>query len=164
MRTSEIIAELESKQAQLAQHSLESLRLTREINHLSEQKKQSQLTHFLQYLQLGTIYTFPSFTWIKGSNLGVKESDRRSTIGFSQGDEIEWDRRNQKSIVVKLIKQHNHTHDYRNNTSTVTVTYPNTYFRLELESLFGYMMSDSQAKMGFDNYISRVEALEELGI
>ena len=82
---------------------------------------------------------------------------------FCPGDIIEWDRRNLKSIVVKVIKKIDYIYDPNNWSQQISSeSYPNTYFRLELEYLFNFMIGDPNFKAGLEAYIMRTESLNEL--
>jgi hypothetical protein len=164
MRTSEIIEQLESKRALLIETQLKAYELGKEINHLDEQARKSQIKHFFEYLQLGTSYTFQTFIYLKGAQIASKDSFKPSPY-FSPGDVIEWDRRNAKSIVVKQTKKVNYMYNPNNFIQEMTSeSNTDTYYRLEIEPLFNFMMSDPLFKAGLDAYIMRVESLEELGI
>jgi hypothetical protein len=161
MKTSEIISLIEEKSALAIDYRMKAYELQKELNDLNIKKRKSLLCHFSNYLQLGDTYTFTQLTYLTGNQIASKDNKKPY---FSQGDIIEWERRNKKSIVIKVLKQHESSYDYLTHVNTITETYPNTYYRIELDKLLDTFSGLPGYLDGLMNYISRVEALEELGI
>jgi len=66
------------------------------------QLKENKLTElFIDYIELGTTYTFNSYAYLNGVQTGVK-TDFKSP-NFKDGDVIRFDKKNKKSRIIILI-------------------------------------------------------------
>ena len=162
MNTSQIIEELKKTQQNIRELYIQIGKEEQKKNLLTIARKNNLLKHFSDYIELNTQYEFKEHTSFNGSKLGLKKGET-SSPSFAPGDIIIWSKKNPKSIVVKCIKKFEHK--WERGGMKVTETTPDSFFRIELESLYSWMVeAKSDTKKGFMAYVMRTESLEELGI
>ena len=162
MNTSQIIEELKKTQQNIRELYIQIGKEEQKKNLLTITRKNNLLKHFSDYIELNTQYEFKEHTSFNGAKLGLKKGETISP-SFVPGDIIIWSKKNPKSIVVKCVKKFEHK--WEKGGMKVTETTPDSFFRIELESLYSWMIeSKTPAEKSFMAYVMRVESLEELGI
>ena len=136
--------------------------LSKSNNRLSELKESKLLDSFTEYIELGTTYKFNSYAYLTGVQTGVKDSFINPN--FQDGDQIEFVKKNKKSFVIKCITKVSSKIETPGGKRTNYITHPDWIFRIDIMSLYNYMMRQSQSKEGFNSYVKRKESLELLGI
>jgi len=161
MRISQIIAQINTNLETVKQLQNQSSELLKANARLEEIKESKQRAMLMDYIEIGSTYTFNGYAYLTGVQTGSKEFNRPN---FISGDIIEFVKKNQKSIVVKCLKKNTSKWDSLSRVTTYTETFPNTIFRVDADSLYHHLMSRPEFRSGFNAYISRREALDELGI
>jgi hypothetical protein len=162
MRITEIESKILSNTEQMRLLQKQVAELSKSNNKLSELKESKLLDMFTDYIELGTIYNVSSYMYLTGVQTGVKDSF--ISPNFQDGDKIEFIKKNKKSFVIKCItkvvsKIETPSGVRRNHTS-----HPDWIFRIDIMSLYNYMMRQSEFKKSFNSYVKRKESLELLGI
>jgi hypothetical protein len=162
MRITEIESQILSNTEQMRLLQKQVAELSKSNNKLSELKESKLLDMFTDYIELGTIYNVSSYMYLTGVQTGVKDSF--ISPNFQDGDQIEFIKKNKKSFVIKCItkvvsKIETPSGVRRNHTS-----HPDWIFRIDIMSLYNYMMRQSEFKTSFNSYVKRKESLELLGI
>ena len=162
MRISEIESKMLSNTEQMRLLQKQVAELSKSNSRLSELKESKLLDMFTEYIELGTIYNVTSYMYLTGVQTGVKDSF--ISPNFQDGDQIEFIKKNKKSFVIKCItkvvsKIETPSGVRRNHTS-----HPDWIFRIDIMSLYNYMMRQSEFKTSFNSYTKRKESLELLGI
>jgi hypothetical protein len=97
-----------------------------------------------------------------GSPTGVAKTENRSA-NFSNGDVIEFVKKNDKSVIIKVTTKVLSRIDRETGKKTSTTTHPDWTFRITKQELYnGLIQRDSELKNNFDSYLKRVESLNEL--
>ena len=163
MRISEIESRMVSNTEQMRLLQKEVSELSKANSKLSELKESKLLDMFTEYIELGTTYKFNSYAYLTGVQTGVKD---RLLINpnFQDGDQIEFIKKNKKSFVIKCITKVTSKIETPGGKRTNHISHPDWIFRIDIMSLYNYMMRQSQFKEGFSSYTKRKESLELLGI
>lgn len=130
---------------------------------LQEAKNIRLSEFFSDYIELGTNYKVTSYMNLIGVQTGIKKGDITYPSSFSPDDVIEFTKKNKKSIVITCLSKSMYKFENKIRVGPY-ITKPNWTFRVDTDSLYHYLMRDSQFKQGFDSYLKRCEALELLGI
>ena len=162
MRISEIESKMLSNTEQMRLLQKQVAELSKSNNRLSELKESKLLDSFAEYIELGTIYNVTSYMYLTGVQTGVKDSFINPN--FQDGDQIEFVKKNKKSFVIKCITKVSSKIETPGGKRTNYITHPDWIFRIDIMSLYNYMMRQSQFKEGFNSYVKRKESLELLGI
>ena len=162
MRISEIESKMLSNTEQMRLLQKQVAELSKSNNRLSELKESKLLDSFTEYIELGTTYKFNSYAYLTGVQTGVKDSFINPN--FQDGDQIEFVKKNKKSFVIKCITKVSSKIETPGGKRTNYITHPDWIFRIDIMSLYNYMMRQSQFKEGFNSYVKRKESLELLGI
>lgn len=138
--------------------------LNKQSSYLSEIKQNKFLELFSDYIELGTkldLTTYASFT---GVQTGIKKGEPTYSPSFTPGDVIEFTKKNKKSIVITCLTKVMSKIDTATGTRKTSAINPNWTFRVDINSLYHYLMRTPQFKQGFDSYVRRTEALDLLGL
>ena len=162
MRISQIESKMLSNTEQMRLLQKQVAELSKSNNRLSELKESKLLDSFTEYIELGTTYKFNSYAYLTGVQTGVKDSFINPN--FQDGDQIEFVKKNKKSFVIKCITKVSSKIETPGGKRTNYITHPDWIFRIDIMSLYNYMMRQSQFKEGFNSYTKRKESLELLGI
>ena len=162
MRISQIESKMISNTEQMRLLQKQVAELSKSNNRLSELKESKLLDSFAEYIELGTIYNVTSYMYLTGVQTGVKDSFINPN--FQTGDKIEFIKKNKKSFVIKCITKVVSKIETPGGVRTNHITHPDWIFRIDINSLYIYMMRQSQFKEGFNSYVKRKESLELLGI
>ena len=162
MRISQIESKMISNTEQMRLLQKQVAELSKSNNRLSELKESKLLDSFTEYIELGTTYKFNSYAYLTGVQTGVKDSFINPN--FQDGDQIEFVKKNKKSFVIKCITKVSSKIETPGGKRTNYITHPDWIFRIDIMSLYNYMMRQSQFKEGFNSYVKRKESLELLGI
>ena len=162
MRISQIESKMLSNTEQMRLLQKQVAELSKSNNRLSELKESKLLDSFTEYIELGTTYKFNSYAYLTGVQTGVKDSFINPN--FQDGDQIEFVKKNKKSFVIKCITKVSSKIETPGGKRTNYITHPDWIFRIDIMSLYNYMMRQSQFKEGFNSYVKRKESLELLGI
>jgi hypothetical protein len=136
--------------------------LSKSNNKLSELKESKLLDMFTDYIELGTIYNVTSYMYLTGVQTGVKTGF--ISPNFQDGDQIEFLKKNKKSFVIKCITKISSKIETPSGLRKNHITHPDWIFRIDIMSLYNYMMRQSEFKTSFNSYVKRKESLELLGI
>jgi len=128
--------------------------------HRSKEDRFNEL--FSDYVQIGTKYEITRYLGFTGVQTGVKKDDPTYSPSFSNGDVIEFTKKNKKSIVITCLTKVMSKLDRTNGTRTSYTINPNWTFRVDINSLYQWLMRDAQFKQGFESYVRRTESLDLL--
>ncbi len=162
MRISQIESKMISNTEQMRLLQKQVAELSKSNNKLSELKESKLLDMFTEYIELGTIYDVTSYMYLTGVQTGVKDSFINPN--FQTGDKIEFIKKNKKSFVIKCITKVVSKTETPGGVRTNHITHPDWIFRIDINSLYNYMMRQSEFKTSFNSYTKRKESLELLGI
>lgn len=162
MRISEIESRMLSNTEQMRLLQKQVAELSKYNNKLSELKESKLLDMFTDYIELGTIYNVTSYMYLTGVQTGVKDSFINPN--FQDGDKIEFIKKNKKSFVIKCITKVTTKIETPGGKRTSHISHPDWIFRIDIMSLYNYMMRQSEFKTSFNSYVKRKESLELLGI
>ena len=162
MRISQIESKMISNTEQMRLLQKQVAELSKSNNRLSELKESKLLDSFAEYIELGTIYNVTSYMYLTGVQTGVKDSFINPN--FQTGDKIEFIKKNKKSFVIKCITKVVSKIETPGGVRTNHITHPDWIFRIDINSLYIYMMRQSEFKTSFNSYMTRKESLELLGI
>ena len=165
MRISQIESQMVSNTEQMRLLQKQVAELSKSNNRLSELKESKLLDSFAEYIELGTIYNVTSYMYLNGVQTELSKSNNRLiNPNFQDGDQIEFVKKNKKSFVIKCITKVSSKIETPGGKRTNYITHPDWIFRIDIMSLYNYMMRQSQFKEGFNSYVKRKESLELLGI
>ena len=162
MRISQIESKMISNTEQMRLLQKQVSELSKTNSKLSELKESKLLDSFTEYIELGTIYNVTSYMYLTGVQTGVKDSFINPN--FQTGDKIEFIKKNKKSFVIKCITKVVSKIETPGGVRTNHITHPDWIFRIDINSLYIYMMRQSEFKTSFNSYMTRKESLELLGI
>jgi hypothetical protein len=171
MRISEIESKMISNTEQMRLLQKQVAELSKSNNKLSELKESKLLDMFTDYIELGTIYNVSSYMYLTGVQTGVKDSF--ISPNFQDGDKIEFIKKNKKSFVIKCITKVVSKIETPSGYLCLTkitsvrknhISHPDWIFRIDIMSLYNYMMRQSEFKTSFNSYVKRKESLELLGV
>ena len=162
MRITEIESQILSNTETMRTLQKQVAELSKQNSYLSELKENKLTELFVDYIELGTNYTFDTYAYLNGVQTGVKDSFINPN--FQDGDKIEFIKKNKKSFVIKCITKVTTKIETPGGKRTNHTSHPDWIFRIDIMSLYNYMMRQSQFKEGFNSYTKRKESLELLGI
>lgn len=163
MRISEIESKMISNTEQMRLLQKQVAELSKSNSKLSELKEFKLLDMFTEYIELGTTYNVTSYMYLTGVQTGVK-AEKQNNPNFQNGDQIEFIKKNKKSFVIKCATKISSKIETPGGKRTNYITHPDWIFRIDIMSLYNYMMRVAQFKEGFNSYVKRKESLELLGI
>jgi hypothetical protein len=157
--------------SEIESHILENTKLSKELqkqvsdltqknSYLSDLKQIRLLDYFREYIELETNYTFTTYAYLSGVQTGIKTGGK--SPNFQKGDVIRFDKRNKKSFVVTCLNKVENK--FINGNKITTESTPNWTFRVEIDSLYKFMIRGESFKERFSSYVKRKESLELLGI
>lgn len=117
---------------------------------------------FIDYIQIGSKYTIDRYISFTGVHTGIKKGEQQYSPSFSNGDVIEFTKKNKKSIVITCLNKVISKLDKTTGVRTSVTTNPNWIFRVDTNSLYHGLMRDTQFKQGFESYVRRTESLDLL--
>lgn len=142
--------------------------LNKQSSYLSEIKQNKFLELFSDYIELGTKLDLTTYANFTGVQTGIKKEENSHpsaySPSFSPGDVIEFTKKNKKSIVITCLTKVMSKIDISTGTRKTIAINPNWTFRVDINSLYHYLMRTPQFKQGFDSYVRRTEALDLLGL
>jgi hypothetical protein len=138
--------------------------LNKQSSYLSETKQNKFLELFSDYIELGTKLDLTTYANFTGVQTGIKKGETIYNPSFSPGDVIEFTKKNKKSIVITCLTKVMSKIDTATGTRKTSTINPNWTFRVDINSLYHYLMRTPQFKQGFDSYVRRTEALDLLGL
>ena len=162
MRISEIESKMISNTEQMRLLQKQVAELSKSNNKLSELKESKLLDMFTDYIELGTIYNVTSYMYLTGVQTGVKDSF--ISPNFQDGDQIEFIKKNKKSFVIKCITKVVSKIETPSGLRRNHITHPDWIFRVDISSLYHFMLKRPEFKSRFDAYVRRKESLDLLGI
>jgi len=129
-------------------------KLDNENRLLQSQLRSKEIEALSDYIEIGqshTIFKFVSFS-------GVQTGGNTESLYFRENDVIEFIKKNKRSIVIKCTKR------LTTKGGVISETNPNSIFRINVDSMYHYLMSDKTFKLGFETFLNRKESLNILGI
>lgn len=162
MRITEIESQILSNTEQMRLLQKQVAELSKSNNKLSELKESKLLDMFTEYIELGTIYNVTSYMYLTGVQTGVKDSF--ISPNFQDGDKIEFIKKNKKSFVIKCITKISSKIETPSGLRKNHITHPDWIFRVDISSLYHFMLKRPEFKSRFDAYVRRKESLDLLGI
>jgi hypothetical protein len=129
-------------------------KLDNENRLLQSQLRSKEIEALSDYIEIGqshTIFKFVSFS-------GVQTGGNTESLYFRENDVIEFIKKNKRSIVIKCTKR------LTTKGGIISETNPNSTFRINIDSMYHYLMSDKTFKLGFETFLNRKESLNILGI
>jgi hypothetical protein len=160
MRITEIESQMLSNTETMRILQKQVAELSKQNSYLSELKENKLTELFVDYIELGTNYTFDTYAYLNGVQTGVKTGFK--SPNFQDGDVIRFDKKNKKSIVITCLSKSEHK--IVNGVRVITMSSPNWVFRIDISSLYHFMLKRPDFKERFDAYVRRKESLELLGI
>jgi hypothetical protein len=136
--------------------------LTEKRNQLYQNKEVRLYELFSDYVQIGYKHEVNRYLGFNGSQTGVKKGEQTYSPSFSPGDVIEFTKKNKKSIVITCLTKVISEIDTTTGIRKKSVINPNWTFRVDINSLYQWLMNDNQFKQGFESYVRRSESLDLL--
>jgi hypothetical protein len=160
MRITEIESQILSNNETLKALQKQATELSAQNSNLSKLKENKLTELFVDYIELGTNYTFNTYAYLNGVQTGIKTGGK--SPNFQDGDIIRFDKKNKKTIVVTCLNKTETK--FNNGVRTKTESGPNWVFRIDISSLYNFMTKRPEFKERFEAYVRRKESLELLGI
>jgi hypothetical protein len=162
MRIQEINNKISENTGRIRQLQKEVSELLNQNSNLSTVKNDILVNSFCDWLQIGQQYHIRNYMSFPGSPTGVAKTENRSA-NFSNGDVIEFVKKNDKSVIIKVTTKVLSRIDRETGQKTSTITHTDWTFRITKQDLYnGLIQRDSELKNNFDSYLKRVESLNEL--
>ncbi len=133
------------------------------ISDIVDQKNQIELRYFIDYIEIGSQYTFNTYVNLNGVPTGKNNTDSTS---FRNGEKIEIVKKNQKSIVIKCIKKSKTIWEDVNGKRVSRQEYIDydKSFRIDINSLLHHFKKDQSFNNNFNTWIKRKVSLDAIGI
>ena len=96
MRITEIESQVLSNTETMRILQKQVAELSKQNSYLSELKENKLTELFVDYIELGTNYTFDTYAYLNGVQTGIKEGFK--SPNFQDGDVIRFDKKNKKGI------------------------------------------------------------------
>lgn len=132
-----------------------------ELQELTAKKQQKYKESFLEFIEIGFRYEFISYSNLTGVQTGLKKGENPESPYFRKGDEIEVVKKNRASFVVRCVKKLSHKFDRSISKNVPTYTSDQT-FRIDIESFYHQLTSNSEFYKQLTTYINRKDALSDL--
>jgi hypothetical protein len=132
-----------------------------ELQGLTAKKQQKYKESFLEFIEIGFRYEFISYSNLTGVQTGLKKGEKPESPHFRKGDEIEVVKKNRVSFVVRCVKKLSHKFDPSISKNVPTYTSDQT-FRIDIESFYHQLTSNSEFYKQLTLYINRKDALSEI--
>ena len=163
MRTEEINNKISENNERVRQLQKEVIELLNQNSDLSKLKNDILVSSFCDYwIEIGQQYHISGYMSFPGSPTGVAKTENRSA-NFSNGDVIEFVKKNDKSVIIKVTTKLISKIDRETGQKTSTTTNPDWTFRITKQDLYNSLVKrDSELKKNFDSYLKRTESLNEL--
>ena len=121
---------------------------------LQSQLRSKEIEALVDYIEVGQSHTISKFI----SFSGVQTGGNTESLYFRENDVIEFIKKNKKSIVIKCTKR------LTTKGGVISETNPNSIFRINIDSMYHYLMSDKTFKLSFETFLVRKDSLNILGI
>lgn len=148
MKLREIKQQLKEERQKLKLVIEKHTEISKTISKLIQQSNDIVMQYFVDYLEIGSKWTFHQYSFPSGVVV-IKQHNWPTT--FSSGDVIEIVKKNQKSIVIKLIKKFSKPGES-----------PNCLYRIELKSFKDMMTRSTNFGNSFNTWILRQNALDDI--
>lgn len=125
---------------------------------LQSQLRSKEIEALSDYIELGYLHTISKFVSFSGVQTSLKNGDKTDSLYFREGDVIQFIKKNKKSFVIKCVKR------LSKKDGVITEINPNSIFRVDIDSVYHYFMSDKTFKLGFETFLVRKDSLNILGI
>lgn len=162
MRITEIESQVLSNTETMRTLQKQVAELSKQNSYLSELKENKLTELFVDYIELGTNYTFDTYAYLNGVQTGVQSGF--ISPNFQDGDQIEFLKKNKKSFVIKCITKISSKIETSSGLRRNHITHPDWIFRVDISSLYHFMLKRPEFKSRFDAYVRRKESLDLLGI
>jgi len=129
-------------------------KIDKENRLLQSQLRMKEIEALYDYIELGYLHTIYKFVNFSGTQTGGKSE----SLYFREDDVIQFIKKNKKSFVIKCVKRVN------KRNGVITETNSNSIFRVDIDSIYHYFMSNKTFKLGFETFLSRKDSLNILGI
>lgn len=158
MRISEIKNKLAENSAAIKELQSRIAKLSNENSALHAEKNSKLLGYFIDYIEIGSTYTFDRWSNLGGIQIGLKKDERPEASYFSTGDVIEFVKKNKVSFVIKWTIKNR---VFKNKTE---VSHPNKLYRIDIINLYTLLGQNETFTKSFDTFVKRKESLDLLGI
>ena len=151
MTLSELKEKITEKTNQLKSNHQELMRLRSQYNQL-------EMEEFINYLQIGDVIEFDKYYSFKSYC-----KDPKATKSFYGGEGIKIVKKNEKSIVIEVVKKIKRDWSESQRRYVASGHYnPGWIMRIDLNTFFHLYMSNEKMKDNFDSYIKRKHNLQSL--
>jgi hypothetical protein len=162
MRIEEINNKISENNERVRQLQKEVIKLLNQNSDLSTLKNDILVSSFCDWIQIGQQYHISNYMSFPGSPTGVAKTENRSA-NFNNGDVIEFVKKNDKSVIIKVTTKLISKIDRETGQKTSTTTHPDWTFRITKQDFYNSLVQrDSELKKNFDSYLKRTESLNEL--
>jgi len=172
MNYTELKKEINFRRSKIALLQKEMFEISKELNKLDQQLRESEQEFFNEYLQLEEPITIKSFFDFSGIQVNEKNAETNPSqsrfqtnskywaSSFSNNDIIKIIKKNKKSVVIECIKKH-YT-KWEDGKTVQHVINPKSQFRVNIDTIKTFLTRDKIWMDGFNTWIQRKQALDEL--
>jgi hypothetical protein len=160
MRISQIEKDIVKLRDELKKQQSLVAKLSVQMAELRALKEQKYRESFLEFIELDSTYEFKSYCSLRGVQTGPKLQSPKSP-NFRAGDIIQFVKKNKASIVIKCVKKLVYERDPKTGTNK-KVYVDNETYRIEIDSLYHFLITKDDFSKQLITYINRKESLEDL--
>ena len=158
MNITEIENLIETKSSEYLISSKMTNKLMFELNSLRGQLELKRKEEFVEYLQIGDEIEILRFWRHNGTQLKIESELKISNTDILFQDEtFKVIKKNKKSIVIEVTK-----FKRKWNGEDLEINNPDVKFRIDLDTFYGYYLSDKGRKDNFNSYLRRKIALQQI--
>ena len=156
MNITEIENLIETKSSEYLISSKMTNKLMFELNSLRSQLELKRKEEFVEYLQIGDEIEILRFWRHNGTPLKTESELKISNTDILFQDEtFKVIKKNKKSIVIEVTR-------FKRNSINIDINNPGVKFRIDLDTFYGYYLSDKGRKDNFNSYLRRKIALQQI--
>ena len=158
MNITEIENLIETKSSEYIIASKMTNKLMFELNSLRGQLELKRKEEFVEYLQIGDEVEILRFWRHNGTPLKTESELKISNTDILFQDEtFKVIKKNKKSIVIEVTK-----FKRKWKGEDLEINNPGVKFRIDLDTFYGYYLSDKQRNDNFNSYLRRKIALQQI--
>ena len=158
MNITEIENLIETKSSEYLISSKMTNKLMFELNSLRSQLELKRKEEFVEYLQIGDEIEILRFWRHNGTPLKIESELKISNTDILFQDEtFKVIKKNKKSIVIEVTK-----FKRKWKGEDLEINNPGVKFRIDLDTFYGYYLSDKGRKDNFNSYLRRKIALQQI--
>lgn len=162
MNITEIENLIETKSSEYLESSKMANKLMLELNSLRSQLELKRKEEFVEYLQIGDEFEILRFWRHNGTPLKTESELKISNTDILFQDEtFKVIKKNKKSIVIEVTK-FKRKWKGEDRFGAREINNPGVKFRIDLDTFYGYYLSDNQRRDNFNSYLRRKIALQQI--